>query len=157
MKGSKKRARFKVTRLVLAGHGQVNKKQAIFAKQQSSIITLINIKPRATIYTQVQNVWISEQEHLRQFLAGADWFVDNQDDNGGWPSQVRSKQTNNQNVINKRKKNRMSRLNFFLPGHIQSREQKVSRSWRGCPWVVRCNVSGAKFARKQININTKTT
>ena len=99
-------------------------------------------------------MWISEQEHLRQFLDGADWFVDNQDDNGGWPSQVRSEQTNNQNVINKSKKNRMNRLNkFFLPGHVQSREQKVSRSRRGCPWVVRCNVSGAKFARKQINIH----
>ena len=111
-----------------------------------------NIKPHATIYAQVQNVWISEQEHLRQFLDGADWFVDNQDDNGGWPSQVRSEQTNNQNVINKSKKNRIDRLNkFFLPGHVQSREQKVSRSGRGCPWVVRCNVSGAKFARKQIN------
>ena len=97
-------------------------------------------------------MWISEQEHLRQFLDGADWFVDNQDDNGGWPSQVRSKQTNNQNVINKSKKNRMNRLSkFFLPGHVQSREQKVSRSGRGCPWVVRCNVSGAKFARKQMN------
>ena len=95
-------------------------------------------------------MWISEQEHLRQFLDGADWFVDNQDDNGGWPSQVRSEQTNNQNVINKSKKNRMNK--FFLPGHVQSREQKVSRSGRGCPWVVRCNVSGAKFARKQIDI-----
>ena len=59
-------------------------------------------------------MWISEQEHLRQFLDGADWFVDNQDDNGGWPSQVRSKQTNNQNVINKSKKNRMNRLNKFF-------------------------------------------
>ena len=48
----------------------------------------------------------------------------------------------------------MNRLNkFFLPGHVQSREQKVSRCGRGCPWVVRCNVSGAKFARKQINIH----
>ena len=112
-----------------------------------------NIKPHATIYVQVQNVWISEQEHLRQFLDGADWFVDNQDDNGGWPSQVRSEQTNNQNVISKSTKNRMNRLNkfFFLPGHVQSREQKVSRSGRGCPRVVRCNVSGAKFARKQMN------
>ena len=99
-------------------------------------------------------MWISEQEHLRQFLDGADWFVDNQDDNGGWPSQVRSEQTNNQNVISKSTKNRMNRLNkfFFLPGHVQSREQKVSRSGRGCPWVVWCNVSGAKFARKQIDI-----
>ena len=37
---------------------------------------------------EVQNVWLSEQEHLRQFLDAADWFIDNQDDNGGWPSQV---------------------------------------------------------------------
>ena len=37
---------------------------------------------------EVQNVWLSEQEHLRQFLDAADWFMDNQDDNGGWPSQV---------------------------------------------------------------------
>ena len=37
---------------------------------------------------KVQNVWLSEQEHLRQFLDAADWFMDNQDDNGGWPSQV---------------------------------------------------------------------
>ena len=99
-------------------------------------------------------MWISEQEHLRQFLDGADWFVDNQDDNGGWPSQVRSEQTNNQNVINKSKKNRIDRLNkFFLPGHVQSREQKVSRSGRGCPWVVRSNVSGAKFARGTTDIS----
>ena len=39
-------------------------------------------------FLQVQNVWLSEQEHLRQFLDAADWFMDNQDDNGGWPSQV---------------------------------------------------------------------
>ena len=37
---------------------------------------------------QVQNIWLSEQEHLRQFLDAADWFIENQDDNGGWPSQV---------------------------------------------------------------------
>jgi len=58
LQGAKKRARLKVTRIVLTGHGQV------------------------------QNVWLSEQEHLRQFLDAADWFMDNQDDNGGWPSQV---------------------------------------------------------------------
>merc|ERR1719201_3113984 len=58
LQGVKKRARLKVKRLVLTGHGQV------------------------------QNVWLSEQEHLRQFLDAADWFMDNQDDNGGWPSQV---------------------------------------------------------------------
>ena len=31
---------------------------------------------------------MSESEHERQFLAGADWFLDNQDEAGGWPSQV---------------------------------------------------------------------
>ena len=41
---------------------------------------------------KVQNVWLSEQEHLRQFLDAADWFMDNQDDNGGWPSQVGKRQ-----------------------------------------------------------------
>ena len=90
-------------------------------------------------------MWISEQEHLRQFLDGADWFVDNQDDNGGWPSQVRSKQTNNQNVINKSKKNRMNRLNkfFFRSRSIEgakSIQEQARLPLGGTVQCVRCQV-----------------
>ena len=91
-------------------------------------------------------MWISEQEHLRQFLDGADWFVDNQDDNGGWPSQVRSEQTNNQNVINKSKKNRMNRLNKFFSARSRSIEGAKSIQERarlplgGTVQCVRCQV-----------------
>ena len=146
-----------VERFQEASEVQSDQTHLIWAWAGGQAASYLCQKPYATIYAQVQNVWISEQEHLRQFLDGADWFVDNQDDNGGWPSQVRSEQPNNQNAINKSKKNRMNRLiKFCLPGHVQQREQKVSRSGRGCPWVVRCNVSGAKFERKQINTHTQT-
>ena len=57
----------------MTGHGQVKKEHPRFQ---------FIVKPK------VQNVWLAEQEHLRQFLDAADWFVENQDKKGGWPSQV---------------------------------------------------------------------
>jgi len=37
---------------------------------------------------QVTNISLSSEEHLRQFFHGANWFLNNQDKNGGWPSLV---------------------------------------------------------------------
>lgn len=37
---------------------------------------------------KVGNVSLSEEEDLRMFIDGADWFVGNQDERGGWPSNV---------------------------------------------------------------------
>ena len=37
---------------------------------------------------RVANVSLSQTEHMRMFSAGADWFVKNQDERGGWPSHV---------------------------------------------------------------------
>jgi len=37
---------------------------------------------------RVTNISVSDEEHLRMFIHGADWFVRNQDTNGGWPSNV---------------------------------------------------------------------
>jgi len=37
---------------------------------------------------QITNVSISFEEHLRMFYHGADWFLANQDEEGGWPSLV---------------------------------------------------------------------
>jgi len=37
---------------------------------------------------RVTNISVSDEEHLRMFFHGADWFVRNQDENGGWPSNV---------------------------------------------------------------------
>ena len=78
LQGVKKRARLKVTRLVLTGHGQVQVHHSLIIQGFSQL----------DLNLQVQNIWLSEQEHLRQFLDAADWFIENQDENGGWPSQV---------------------------------------------------------------------
>jgi len=37
---------------------------------------------------QAANISFSSDEHLRMFFHGADWFVNNQDSDGGWPSNV---------------------------------------------------------------------
>lgn len=37
---------------------------------------------------KVANISLSEAEHLRMFLHGANWFIKNQDSEGGWPSNV---------------------------------------------------------------------
>lgn len=37
---------------------------------------------------QAANISVSNDEHLRMFFHGADWFLNNQDSSGGWPSQV---------------------------------------------------------------------
>ena len=44
---------------------------------------------------QVSNISLSAEEHLRMFFHGADWFLENQDESGGWPSFV---------IFNKEKK-----------------------------------------------------
>ncbi|XP_023326953.1 D-glucuronyl C5-epimerase [Eurytemora carolleeae] len=36
----------------------------------------------------VANISLSDGEDLRMFLDGANWFLENQDENGGWPSNV---------------------------------------------------------------------
>ena len=43
---------------------------------------------RLSGHGQVKDVWLSDSEHYRQFLHGADWFVGTQDKSGGWPSMV---------------------------------------------------------------------
>jgi len=53
-----KRARLKVISLVLYGAGKV------------------------------ANMSLSDNEHLRMFVDGANWFINNQDSEGGWPSNV---------------------------------------------------------------------
>ena len=37
---------------------------------------------------QVTNISLSNEEHLRMFFHGANWFMRNQDKSGGWPSLV---------------------------------------------------------------------
>jgi len=37
---------------------------------------------------KVANISLSEAEDLTMFVAGADWFIKNQDEKGGWPSNV---------------------------------------------------------------------
>ena len=92
-----------VERFQEAGEVQSDQTSLGWARAGGQAASYLCQKPYATIYAQVQNVWISEQEHLRQFLDGADWFVDNQDDNGGWPSQVRSEQKYKQSKCYKQK------------------------------------------------------
>jgi len=37
---------------------------------------------------KVANISLSDSEHLRMFIHGANWFINNQDSEGGWPSNV---------------------------------------------------------------------
>ena len=71
-----------MTRLRIQGHGQVGD-TACFGL----FWTVLDCHDIG--HEQVRNIWLSEQEHERQFLQAADWFLANQDEAGGWPSQVK--------------------------------------------------------------------
>ena len=60
-------------------------------KKTSLQVTLIQFSGHG----QVSNISLSAEEHLRMFFHGADWFLENQDESGGWPSFV---------IFNKEKK-----------------------------------------------------
>jgi len=53
-------------------------------KKTSLKITLLQFSGHG----QVTNISLSNEEHLRMFFHGANWFVRNQDKSGGWPSLV---------------------------------------------------------------------
>jgi len=53
-------------------------------KKTSLKITLLQFSGHG----QVTNISLSNEEHLRMFFHGANWFVRNQDKSGGWPSHV---------------------------------------------------------------------
>jgi len=53
-------------------------------KKSSLKISLLQLSGHG----QVTNISLSNEEHLRMFFHGANWFLKNQDKNGGWPSLV---------------------------------------------------------------------
>lgn len=38
---------------------------------------------------QLDNLTLASSEHITQFYAAADWFINNQDASGGWPNAVK--------------------------------------------------------------------
>jgi heparosan-N-sulfate-glucuronate 5-epimerase len=58
---------------------------------------------------KVSNISLSDSEHLRMFIHGANWFINNQDSEGGWPSNV-----------------------VFNPGHKKyPKAQEIQPGWYG--------------------------
>jgi heparosan-N-sulfate-glucuronate 5-epimerase len=63
---------------------QIGMKKTIKVKKSSLRISVLELQGVG----RVTNISVSDQEHLRMFFHGADWFLNNQDDSGGWPSDV---------------------------------------------------------------------
>merc|ERR1719483_407691 len=71
---------------ILAGlKGQGDKKSRKKSKKKSQM-KILRVEFRG--HGRLFNITVSNNEHLRLFYHGADWFVNNQDTIGGWPSLV---------------------------------------------------------------------